>query len=161
MTRIDDLDDERLASDTDSVLEGAFVDEDPLFSIGEMTKVFFAEKSHWLRYYERRNVKKGVGGRRSDHDARRYSLRDVELVAKALYRAEALTRSQLVATLQTVRSVAEVWTFFTCGWCDHAVEFDTRDTWERDRDGTVWHLDCLVEKERAEEAAAEAEAEVA
>lgn len=96
-------------------------DKEPIYSVGEVAKFFFAKSAHWVRWQEDRGFftlgGKKVGIRRTESDGpitqRRYKLDDIELMAYALAEKGALPADDLRATLRLVREEARLWGYFT------------------------------------------------
>lgn len=89
----------------------------PHFSTQEVAKVFFGQKAEWLRWLARRKPGKYPHGRfvldgeplvfkRNAHQARYYTLADVEKMAHALTQCEAIDGLQLLDTIKVIRHVA-------------------------------------------------------
>ena len=79
-----------LVSQDGFLLEGIDTSDKPVFTVFEMTKVFFARSIYWVRYLENHDkliltLKNGerleVGNTRNEYSARIYTLSDVELMA--------------------------------------------------------------------------------
>jgi DNA-binding transcriptional ArsR family regulator len=88
----------------------------PRFSVGEVSKTFFARSSQWLRDQENEGylVVEGVGmviPRREGKYARYYTLADIEMVAHALAYHRRISGSKLRSILLALKSIGEVWRF--------------------------------------------------
>jgi len=83
------------------ILEGIDVSRGPIFSISEVTKVFFGWSAQWLRNHDSRGwlVYKGeyVGGVRDDKGQRRFNLAHVEKMVHALAEHNAIGAAHLQA----------------------------------------------------------------
>jgi len=89
------------------------VEETPRFTVTEVAKVFFARSSHWLRWRERRGFLSDGRGRlvvdhRTDGGSRYYTLHDIDLMARTLYRNHAIGYDQLVRTLVLVQIMLQI-----------------------------------------------------
>jgi hypothetical protein len=106
------LTDSRLPTDR-FILDGIDVTREPMFTVSEVAKVFFARSPHWIRWRERKDyfVLDGerVGGQRTDEGARRYNLADIEKMAHALAEKGAINGAQLTNALLLVQTEARVW----------------------------------------------------
>lgn len=108
--------DTRLPEDR-MLLDGIDVSREPLFTVSEVAKFFFARSPHWIRWRERKGffVLDGevVGEREKLPNgklaARSYNLADVEKMAHALASNGAISGVQLSNAVMLVRTVAKVW----------------------------------------------------
>lgn len=84
----------------------------PVFSIGELAKVFLNRSPHWIRWAAREGKfdLDGIAGdnKRNENNARRYDLADVEKIAHALASNNMLSGSQLRLVLLMVKTRAEI-----------------------------------------------------
>lgn len=100
-THIVVVSDSRLPADR-FIFDGIEVSE-PVFTVSEVAKFFFARSSHWIRWRERQGhfTLDGVdvGGHRTEGGARRYTLSDIEKMSHALAQARVINGSQLTNTL--------------------------------------------------------------
>lgn len=85
----------------------------PLFTVGELGKVFFARSAHWVRWLETNGklVFDGepVGGRRTKSGARVYTLNDIEVIAHGLKQQGVITVAQLTNALVMVQTLSRQW----------------------------------------------------
>lgn len=100
--------------DPDSLmLAGIDTSKAPLYSVGEVAKVFFARSAHWVRWVEREGKLvidgKPVAQERSKAGSREYSLTDIELMAHALAINGAITGAQLRLALAQVGLQSELY----------------------------------------------------
>lgn len=104
--------DSRLPTDQ-FILEGIDVSREPVFTVSEVAKMFFARSPHWIRWLERKGqfVLDGedVAGHRSEEGARRYDLADIEKMAHALAEKGSINGAQLTNALLLVQVEAKVW----------------------------------------------------
>lgn len=104
--------DSRLPTDH-FILEGVDVTREPLFSVSEVGKVFFARSPHWVRWRERKGEfvldEEDVAGQRTDGGSRVYNLEDIEKIAHALAQHGAIDGNQLNLALLTVQLQAQIW----------------------------------------------------
>jgi hypothetical protein len=104
--------DSRLPTDK-FILEGIDVAREPVFTVSEVAKVFFARSPHWVRWRERKGFfvldGEDVSGQRTDDGARRYNLADIEKMAHALASKGAINGAQLTNALLLVQIEARVW----------------------------------------------------
>lgn len=107
-----------LSLDTERLLfQGIDTSEGPHYSIGEVTKTFFARGPQWLRNQE--NIGNfAVDGeeqltvvRREGKFARDFLLSDVELIAHALAYNQVITGRKLRSIVTILRSIGEIWGF--------------------------------------------------
>lgn len=92
------------------IMDGIDDTEYPLYSVGEMAKVFFGMSTHWVRWMDKDPIMYGeerVGDRRRN-GARVYSLSDVEKMAHAWAQAGRIKTPKLRAALETVKAQARV-----------------------------------------------------
>lgn len=98
---------------TKFILEGIDVSREPIFTVGEVAKVFFGRSAHWIRWRERKGYfdldGEPVGDTRTSEGARRYNLADIEKMAHALASKGAITGSQLRNALMLVQTEARVY----------------------------------------------------
>lgn len=89
----------------------------PLFTVKQLTNMFFAREPHWIRWREDRGMldtedfeiyEDGVIGNRNASGAREYTLADVEKVVHALAQAEAIDGTQVRNALLLVRILGEI-----------------------------------------------------
>lgn len=83
----------------------------PKFSIGQVSKLFFARSSDWIRYLDRDEAGFNLDGNplipsRSDAGSRYYTLADVEKMAHALLQNGRLDLLHFAATIQIIRAMA-------------------------------------------------------
>lgn len=106
------LTDTRLPTDQ-FILDGVDVSEEPIFTVSEVAKMFFALSPHWIRWRERKGdfILDGedVSGQRNETGARRYTLADIEKMAHALAAKGAINGAQLTNTLLLVQTEARLW----------------------------------------------------
>lgn len=104
--------DSRLPTDK-FILEGIDVAREPVFTVSEVAKVFFARSPHWVRWRERKGFftldGEDVGGQRTDEGARRYNLADIEKMAHALAEKGAINGAQLTNALLLVQTEAKIY----------------------------------------------------
>lgn len=87
---------------------------DPIFTVSEVTKLFFRRKPAWLRWREaqgdfRLNGKRvGVTRQKGSNDRRLYTLRDVELMAHALAERGQIDAVELRRILRAVKALAQL-----------------------------------------------------
>lgn len=95
------------------MLEGIDTSKEPLYSVGEVGKVFFNRTSHWVRWVEREGKLvldgKPVAQERSAAGSRKYTLWDVEQMAHALAQNEVINGAQLRLALALVSIQAELY----------------------------------------------------
>jgi hypothetical protein len=103
------------------LLQGVDTSADPVFSVGEVARAFFAKGPHWIRWRERHGffpVLDDEGertGRSIGHvegvDARRYNLNDVEAMVFLLLDAgtPSYDGQDAARSLGAVYAVARVW----------------------------------------------------
>jgi hypothetical protein len=92
------------------IMDGIDDDEHPLFSVGEMAKVFFGMSTHWVRWIDKEPIYyngEQVGNRRRN-GARVYTLSDIEKMAHALAQVKRISVPKLRAALETVYAQAKV-----------------------------------------------------
>ena len=128
------LTDARLPTDH-LILEGVDVAKEPVFTVSEIAKVFYARSPHWIRWRERKGYfvlepeggapeghvhdfddeghcacgAEDVGGQRTSEGARRYTLADIEKMTHALASKGAINGAQLTNALLLVQTEARVW----------------------------------------------------
>lgn len=99
------------------IFEGIDVSREPVFSISEVSKFFFARSPDWIRWRERKGFfvldGQDVGGYRTEEGARRYSLSDVEKMAHSLAEKEAINGAQLTVTLILLQTQAKLWGYIS------------------------------------------------
>lgn len=104
--------DSRLPTDK-FILEDIDVTREPVFTVSEVAKVFFARSPHWIRWRERKGFfvldGEDVSGQRTTEGARRYNLADVEKMAHALAAKGAINGAQLTNALLLVQTEAKLW----------------------------------------------------
>lgn len=87
----------------------------PLFSVGEVAKVFFARSAHWIRWVEREHKLlldgKPVAQERTQEGSRKYTLSDVEKMCHALAQNKAINGAQLRRALAVVALEAEIYEY--------------------------------------------------
>lgn len=88
---------------------------EPIFTVSEAAKLFFARTASWLRWRERtgslRVNNQEVGTGRSDANSRRYSLADIEKVAHALAVNGAISSTQLKVASELLHWQGRLWKY--------------------------------------------------
>lgn len=93
------------------IMEGIDPDK-PLFSISEIAKVFFGRGPHWARWRDKSGDFQFEGervGRRTDSNARYYTLADIEKIAHGLADEKHITAADLHNALVIVQAIARQW----------------------------------------------------
>ncbi len=97
------------------ILHGIDVSKKPLYTVSEVAKFFFARSAHWIRWREKEgDLKlngKQVGNGRTEGNARVYTLVDVENMAHALMRNNAIDLDQLDYALALVEAEARLYDY--------------------------------------------------
>lgn len=89
--------------------EGKGTEYRPVYTVGEIGKVFFHRSGHWVRWREGQGafVLDGEGsGMRTKHGARFYRLIDIEHMAHALASSNLIDARDLLLVLNVVRAQA-------------------------------------------------------
>jgi len=85
----------------------------PIFTVSEVSKIFFARTAHWVRWRERKGFLmldgRPVAQAKSPEGARRYNLHDVEEMTHALAQTGAISGAQAHKALLMVKIEAEIW----------------------------------------------------
>lgn len=87
---------------------------DPVFTVSEVTKLFFRRKPAWLRWREaqgdfRLNGKRvGATRQKGSNDRRTYTLRDVEMMSHALAERGQIDGTELRRILRAVKALAQL-----------------------------------------------------
>lgn len=111
-----EITDTRLPADH-LILEGVDVSREPVFTVSEVARFFFARTAHWVRWRERRGFFVLDGEPVGERDtlpngklaARSYNLADVEKMAHALASKGAINGAQLANALLLVKTEAKLW----------------------------------------------------
>lgn len=106
------LTDSRLPTDR-LILEDIDTSREPIFTVSEVSKMFFARSPHWIRWREKKGEfvfdGEDVSGGRTEGGARRYTLSDIERMAHALASRGSISGAQLGYALLLVHDEARLW----------------------------------------------------
>lgn len=89
----------------------------PLFTVGELGKVFFARTAHWVRWLETGGKmlldNEPIGDRRTKKGARVYTLGDVESIVHGLAQQGVISGAQMTNALIMVQTLARQWGYIS------------------------------------------------
>lgn len=97
------------------IFDGIDTSEYPLYSVGEMAKVFFARSASWARSHENAGHfdldDKFIPRRRIAKNARYYSLSEIEQIAHGLAANQIISGARLRLVLTMIRSQGQLWDY--------------------------------------------------